>query len=229
MEYIVVILIAGMLQMIMFFIWKKEGMLVWKKQEDDNREHGDLSRGGGKRQFLKKTVYLLVFAMTIGISCYLFHVNADKLNFCKLCLVYFLLFSVSLYDWKEHRIPNYILAVGVVVRCVLLIGEFFYHPGLMKAILISCIGGAFIFLAVLLLIAILTKHGFGMGDVKLFSVICFTIGLVPAYNLFFYSVLYTAVCSVFLLVVKKVGKGYKLPFAPFVLAGYVTIVCFQLY
>ncbi len=228
MGYIIVLSAAFGLQFLILFLWKKDQLLFTGKKQDELKV---LEAGSPKRKYSVKDIIegLSAFVLTGAVCVYLYYWNADLLNFCKLMLVYFLLLLISVYDWKEHKIPNRFLAVCFLIRSILFIVEFFYHRKLMKAILISCIGGMFITLVVLLLLVLLTKQGFGMGDVKLFAIICFTIGLMPAYNLFFYSVLYTAVCSIFLLLVKKVSKKHTMPFGPFIFMAYITLVFFQLY
>ncbi len=227
MEYFAVLIIAWIIQLIIIYFWKKDKIIFYKEKDDKEQKK--------ETNILKKSevvsfLWILFFFILTAVSCsYLYYYNIDKLNFCKLVLVYFMILSSTLYDWKEHKIPNKILSVCLSVRCFLILIEFFYHRSIIKAVLISCVGGTILIVIILLLLVMLTKQGFGIGDVKLFSTICFTIGLMPVYNLFFYSILYTAVCSVFLLLIKKVDKRYKIPFAPFIFMGYLTIIFFQLY
>jgi len=198
------------MQVCILYIWKKENLFYEKKMKNN-------------------LIAIASFSVSVLTGSFLYYTNTDLLNVCKMILVYVITLAVTLYDWREHRIPNKVLGAGIIIRLILLAGEYRCHREQMKAILISCFAGTVIVLLLLMLVTVLTKQGFGMGDVKLFAFICFTLGLAPAYNIFFYSILYTAMISIFLLITKRADKKFRLPFAPFVLLGYLTVVFFQMY
>lgn len=209
-QTVFVIICMCLIQACILYIWKKETLFYEKRMKNN----------------LIAIASFLVSALTGG---FLYYTNIDLLNVCKMLLVYAITLTVTLYDWQEHRIPNKVLGAGVMIRLILLAGEYGYHREQMKMILVSCLAGTAVVLLLLMLVTVLTKQGFGMGDVKLFAFICFTLGLAPTYNIFFYSILYTAVISIFLLITKKADKKFRMPFAPFILLGYLTVVFFQMY
>lgn len=85
----------------------------------------------------------------------------------------------------------------------------------------SLLGAAVGFL-LLLIIALVSKGGMGGGDVKLYAVLGFVLGLKLVLLSFFLSTLFGAVIGGFALLFKIIKRGQPIPFGPFIAAGTLT-------
>ncbi|MFE8703443.1 prepilin peptidase [Cytobacillus sp. FJAT-54145] len=82
----------------------------------------------------------------------------------------------------------------------------------------SIVGGIVAFL-VLLVIGVISKGGMGGGDIKLFGLIGFVVGLKTVVLAFFLSTLLGALFGVFGLMFKFIKRGQPIPFGPFIAVG----------
>ncbi|WP_372512727.1 prepilin peptidase [Bacillus salipaludis] len=82
----------------------------------------------------------------------------------------------------------------------------------------SLIGMATGFL-LLLIIALVSKGGMGFGDVKLYALLGFVLGIKLVLLSFFLSTLYGAVIGGLALIFKIVKRRQPIPFGPFIAAG----------
>lgn len=126
-----------------------------------------------------------------------------------LCLLY--LAVISFFDLRTGRIPNFI-TFGF--SALMLFTTVFTTP---SKILVRLLCAAFFFL-LFLCIAMFTK-GLGMGDVKLAAVIGYCNGFFDA------SLIFILACLggiLFFLLCHFINRELKrIPFAPFVTAGYL--------
>ncbi|WP_147532508.1 prepilin peptidase [Bacillus marasmi] len=84
--------------------------------------------------------------------------------------------------------------------------------------------GAGIGFGLLLIIAIVSKGGMGGGDIKLFALIGFVVGVKTLLLSFFLSTLFGAVFGLLGMALKLVKKGKPIPFGPFIAIG--TLVAY---
>ncbi len=124
---------------------------------------------------------------------------------------------ITVSDLKYMLIPNRILLafapLFIILRCIFPIESIWQH--LWGAL----IGGGF-----LLLVAIVTKGGMGMGDVKLFMLLGWIIGfpnLIPAFIL---ACLAGTIVGGGLLLFRIVQRKQPIPFGPFLALG--TLLAF---
>lgn len=82
----------------------------------------------------------------------------------------------------------------------------------------SLLGGAIGF-GLLLVIALVSKGGMGGGDIKLFALLGFVVGVKLVLLSFFLSTLLGAVIGIIGMAFKLVKKGKPIPFGPFIAAG----------
>jgi leader peptidase (prepilin peptidase) / N-methyltransferase len=74
----------------------------------------------------------------------------------------------------------------------------------------------------LLVIALISKGGMGMGDVKLYALLGFVLGFKLVLLSFFLSTLFGAVIGSIALIFKIVKRKQPIPFGPFIAAGTLT-------
>lgn len=136
--------------------------------------------------------------------------------------IYF--FVASVYDMKDREIP---LFISVAAACLLFaIRLYFVCRGQMPvqtAFLGVGIG------IVLLIISVLAKGEIGAGDGILFIVSGLVCGFYENGVLLFVSLVFTAIAGGVLILVKRVGRKYGLPFAPFVFAGYGVVCIWKIF
>lgn len=134
--------------------------------------------------------------------------------------------AAALTDFYIYLIPNVFLLYTCGARLVIFLVELLSgRPDWKASILNSIIGGVAAFV-VLMLFSIITRHGIGMGDVKLMSVIGFLGGVYTALNTLTYGLVLCVLCSAVLLLHKRKGLKDKIPFGPFICGGYILTLCF---
>ncbi len=84
------------------------------------------------------------------------------------------------------------------------------------------LAGAAVGFLLLLLIAIISKGGMGGGDIKLFAVLGFVVGIKVVLLSFFLATLYGALFGIIGLLTGKLKRKNPIPFGPFIAAGTLT-------
>lgn len=86
------------------------------------------------------------------------------------------------------------------------------------------IAGGIILGAGVLALSFITRGSVGTGDGMILVVTGLYLGAGKNFELFMTSLIYGAVFSLGLLVVGRKKRKYEIPFVPFLLAGYITIM-----
>ena len=118
---------------------------------------------------------------------------------------------ISIYDLRTLRIPNF-LTYGFFA--LLFAHDIFTAPSEIPGHMLS----AFFFFALFFLAAILTK-GIGFGDVKLAAVLGYSCGILRTSVMLVFAC--TAAVAAFIILRIRKSRVKRLPFSPFVAAGYV--------
>lgn len=134
--------------------------------------------------------------------------------------------TLVLTDLDVYRIPNRILYPGTVVGTVLLAGGAAIDGTLGS--FVRGLGGAVLYFALFLILALVARGGFGFGDVKL----AFFLGLFLTYQSWgvlgsgiALGIAAGGVVAIFLLIFRRVGRKAKIPFGPAMVAGaYAALV-----
>ena len=118
-------------------------------------------------------------------------------------------------DLAEHRLPNRLVVPGLVVGLLAAAGSWLTTgvPPLVPLVAGVAFGGVLFLLAL--------TGGMGMGDVKLAAVLGLaspTVGVAIASPLV--AFLLGGVVALVVLIVR--GRGHRIPFGPFLLAGYAA-------
>lgn len=127
---------------------------------------------------------------------------------------------LSVVDIDHKRLPNRILYPGTVVGVLLLAGGA-VADGVWSSMYRALTGGA-VYFGLLLIVALLARGGFGMGDVKL----AFVLGVFTAFRSWqslgvavFGAFVLGGLASVALLAVGKAGRKDAIPFGPWLVLG----------
>lgn len=130
-----------------------------------------------------------------------------------------LLVIITISDLAYMLIPDKVLLFFSVIFVCL---HFFVPmPSLINSIIGSAIG-----FSILLLIALASKGGMGGGDIKLFAVLGFALGVKLVLLALFFSVLYGAVIGLALMAAGVVKRKQPVPFGPFIALGALTAYYF---
>ncbi|MGI6006589.1 MAG: prepilin peptidase [Ruminococcus sp.] len=128
---------------------------------------------------------------------------------------------IAWIDWHEKRIPNSMLKTLLFIRILLLVPEWVLFAEIGLPLLLSSVFGMLTGGILFLLVYFLSRGGVGMGDVKLMGIIGCYVGIGGIMPTAFLTVIVSAIYSIILLALKKIGLKEEIPFAPFVLAGTV--------
>ena len=170
----------------------------------------------------KIKIFLIVYVLgTIGAFAYAGFQNYSIIVLCKLALVYLLVSQIALIDYRFHIIPNKILLGVAIARLCIAIAEYICMKEQFMSIMLGSLIGAAVGFGVLMLTNVLSKGGIGMGDVKLFGVMGFVLGLSGTYNALFYALIILVIYSAVMMGRKKITKKSQMPFGPFVFIGYL--------
>lgn len=125
-----------------------------------------------------------------------------------------LLFSSTAYeDCKEKEINFYMPLIGALAGIIL---HLLYWEKTLLDILLGITVGI-----VLLLVAVISNGGIGMGDGIMLMVSGIFLGFWENIALFMMALGMISITALFLIVIKRKGKNYRLPFLPFLLAAYL--------
>lgn len=205
-------ILAGILETVFVY-------LIWKKYNIFESDCG---------KYKKTIIFILLALASVFLSVMLLCRNYAMVTCVNFMVLYTILASVAGIDFKTKTIPNKILLTGLIIRILLISVEaVFFSDGIKQTFINSGIGFAF-GLIFMLFLSIISKHGIGYGDVKLFAWIGLCVGLLDTYNILFYSVLVAAVAGIYLLVIKNKSKKMQLPFAPFVFIGTYIVLCLNM-
>lgn len=134
---------------------------------------------------------------------------------------------LSVVDIDYKRLPNRILYPGTVVG-VLLLSAGAAAEGDLSSLYRGLLGGAAYF-GLLLLVALLARGGFGMGDVKL----AFVLGVFTAFRSWealgvavFGAFVLGGLASMLLLLLSKANRKDAIPFGPWLVLGSWVAVAF---
>lgn len=155
----------------------------------------------------------LICILLVGLLCYIVGKELVVMQFLDLLFSYLLL---SVIDIRTHQIPDsFLIYIGF--------SQFFYRLCVMslEGFWWELFTGLVAFV-LLLILSILTKGSFGIGDAKLLGVTAVFTGASYLIQVVFWGMLCAFVYSVYLLACKKASKKTELPFVPFLMGGMIV-------
>jgi len=133
---------------------------------------------------------------------------------------------LSAVDLKVHRLPNYLVAWFTVTQVVILIG---LNLGDLELLMISILTAAGT-TAIFLILFILSRGAFGMGDVKFAFPLGLTVGwFAPDLWLIaiFTSFLLAGIVAVIGLVAKRIERTSHIAFGPYMFLGSFVVIAYS--
>lgn len=178
-----------------------------------------------KRISKKEWMFLGSVGLGIGAVCYRsLSYELSPVVQIRMILGLLILYVVMIVDYQIQKIPNVLIATGLIGRCVLLMPEWLMKQGDVKMSVLYNLAGGLVFFLVLLLMSMITRNGIGMGDVKLFGMLAFLSGSLLTFCTLVYAAVLAMVTAVVLLLAKKKTAKDSLPFGPFIFIGYVIAI-----
>lgn len=122
-------------------------------------------------------------------------------------------------DFNIKKIPNRVLLIGMAGRIAGMIAEVIYNGFSVSDVLLFSCMGAVAGGGMILLCMLFAKDGVGAGDLKIYTLVGFYLGLAGVINVMFYSLFSAALVGIVLLVSKKAKRKTQIPMAPFIFLG----------
>ena len=155
----------------------------------------------------------------IGVASLIPGVYADAMlptQIIRVTTCIYLLYFAAVIDFKTRLIPNRIPLFMFVVAACTYIAE--YKAGYEESLFPALLGTLWCFLCFMTL-WLLAHGGFGFGDVKLLTVMGFTLGYDDIMEVLIWSCIIAVAVFLILVIAKKMGLRDALPLAPFFFIG----------
>ncbi|MGN1401313.1 MAG: prepilin peptidase [Bacillus sp. (in: firmicutes)] len=130
-----------------------------------------------------------------------------------------LLVIITVSDLVYMLIPDKVLLFFMIVLLLLL-------PVVERMTIMDSFMGALTGFFLLWVIAVLSKGGMGGGDIKLFAVLGFALGVHDVLLALFFSVFYGALLGILFILFGLVDRRQPIPFGPFIALGALTVFYF---
>lgn len=129
-------------------------------------------------------------------------------------------FSISAYqDYRNRKINIYFLLTEGIIG--LLFHLYSMELSIIEILLGMGIGMTFLFLG------FLTGGGVGLADGMILVVSGIFLGFEKNVEVFITGLFLAGITSLFLSVIRRKGRTYRIPFAPFLLAGYLFVMVME--
>lgn len=179
---------------------------------------------GGKCRYCKEKIsYIYPFGEILTASA--FAIVFYRFGFSLEALVHLVFIIIMIIatvtDLKETMVPDRFVVIGLILVLILrlIIGDS------VGAYILSSIGS----FGVLYLFFLLSGGKMGGADIKLYALIGLAMGFLPAMGTLFYASFIGLLVNVPLLILKKQGKEFEIPFVPFITLGILGIYIFNIY
>jgi len=128
-------------------------------------------------------------------------------------LIYGSFFVIIFFvDLKHYLVLNKVIYPAIVIALIIAIAT--QYSDIEVPLLGGLIGSGFLFI-----VAVISKGGMGMGDIKLGAFIGIIVGYPNAVVFLFVSIILGGVVAIGLVTGKKKGRKESVPFAPFLVMG----------
>lgn len=193
-------------------------------------------------------LFILYLLATVGLYVYMKCFQEDVLRNCKVKLIIsyiltlipaifiglkepdiaeklirvvmlLMLAVMSVIDYEKKIIPNGLVLIGLLCGLVYYIGLFVLKGRDSFPIIGGRLFAGFGFLAVFLIIALLSK-GIGGGDIKIIGLLAAVCGYTIVMGTLMWALILSFCVAIGLLLLRKKNKKDEIPFGPFLFMGY---------
>lgn len=159
---------------VLSFFWKYQVIIFPVKEGTAESKEQDKNRRIAKKNGIIATLVLILSCLFYGL---LMKQELEWITLLRFALMYAITFAAAGIDHMSQKIPNSLIGIGLIGGTAVLIVQLFENPGNRPEIALGSLAGLIGSLIFMWILALLTKHGIGYGDVKLFSVIGYLAGL----------------------------------------------------
>ena len=174
-----------------------------------------------------KSVHLILITVIVGAASFfavlsVLNATTDVIFVCRMAIALLCLVASGCFDLRQRRIPNIFPAILAVSAVLLLVASaILYRENAVAQITSSAIA-AVVCCVLLVLAATITKDGIGAGDIKLIGALALMMGTYVVLGALFFSALLCCVSAIVIVVFKLNDRCKSVPFAPFLLIGYIV-------
>ena len=204
---------------IMLFIVSTALTVVGSNIQVNQREEHKYKYGLNKKQIIIVVSIMLLSAIIVVVSKD--WIRTNMWNWFVLWSIYLAVVAAMVYDSQLKIIPNYIIILLVLAKLGISLAQYIYAKSSLVEIGISCII-AIVCILVLAIVSVITYNGIGMGDIKLLAAIGFTGGVTVIWSTLLFALVICTIVTVICLIGRKKTMQDSLPFAPFIMGGYVV-------
>lgn len=162
-------------------------------------------------ELLNAIIYLIIY-IKFGFT----------LEFFFYSIIFSILIIIANIDLQHMIIPDILIALILGTAAIYKLISYFKYGESLD--LLNSIGGLLLSSLLFIVIIIISKGGMGGGDVKLIGSLGFIIGIKNIFLTIFLSFILGAIISIVLLILKIKGKKDPIPFGPFIILSFFTIV-----
>lgn len=189
--------------------------------KDASLEEEQENTGTERRPYAVYLGVALILNVAVALFMKLYYGDSWR-EMSRVLLVISVLWACAWVDIKSRIIPNKILLIGLLIRCVLIAVEGLVSPGEVRYILLSSTVAAIVLFAGSILCRLISHDAIGFGDVKLLAFMGFCIQNDRIWGAMLLSAIISFVYSLYLVVCKKANRKTEIPFAPLLLAGTIA-------
>jgi leader peptidase (prepilin peptidase)/N-methyltransferase len=158
--------------------------------------------------------YILV-ELAAGILLVLAYSRGQgMLDVIRLSIFVLLLIPLMFIDLKHHRLPNILTLPGIALGLLLSAGL-----GQIKSAVLGALTGG----GILFIVAVVTRGGLGMGDVKLQAMVGAFLGLRGMLVSLTIGVILGGIIGLILLALRLKGRKDMVPYGPFLITGALIV------
>ena len=143
----------------------------------------------------------------------------DGNNLISLCIFSLLIYLIAIIDIQNLIIPNRIILFGISLAFLngLIISifknDYFY---MLDRLFSGILGFLFLEFIIFIIFLITGKYAFGSGDSKFYGLVGFWLGFNNLVAVFVFSIYLGGIFSLVGILLKKLNRKDKIPFAPFI-------------
>lgn len=125
----------------------------------------------------------------------------------------------AIIDFQVKKIPNKLLLVLFALRCGFLLWEIFYLKSTLRSTILLSLVGMALGGGIIGVCKLIKRGSIGTGDLKMFGLLGFYFGAVGIIQIMIFSLFFSAIFCIGLLIFKKAKSNVSVPMAPFILIG----------
>lgn len=176
-----------------------------------------------KKKHLIGALTVCVSSAAVGLFLY-YHYGYTVIYSFKIALIWGWLAVIAWIDGTKMVIPNRAVVTGIVAAVFFMLFDILVGGFSPLVVCKDYVMGALFGFGVFALARIVSKHGIGMGDIKLYTALGLLLGWAGVFAVMFFSILCMAVYGIAALLLHKKEKDSQVPMAPFTLLGMLLYI-----